>query len=330
MKLNDLKQIADHFSHPMTAENYEEMRRYIRRLGLDPDNLYQELEMNSRFVDTQRDVSRPQDQVKLHSHTFYEVIFCRSGVQYLVEARRYRLQRGDVLIVPPRVSHRPLLAELEEDYRRDVLWLSQEFVSGMHSLFSLPEGKGAGAPIRTAGTAWEKPLGEAFRTGVRETERALPGWQMAVMGNTISLLTLLGRAMADLESQPPPQEEPELLDEVMAYIEAHLDERISLSAAARRFWVSESTISQLFRKKMGVSFYRCVTQRRLISAKSLIDDGVALEEAGRRVGFRDHSTFYRAFRGEYGISPRQYRKLHESEREQEPVLLPAERGEQRY
>lgn len=321
MKLEDLKQVVARFSYPLTPEKYAQLRSYLMQLGLDPDNLYQELEMSSRFVDTHRDVNRREDQVKFHSHTFYEVIYCRSGVQYLMDTRRYRLQRGDVVIVPPGVGHRPLLSEVEEDYRRYVLWLSQEFVAGLHSAFSLPSGKGRGLLFRTAGTAWEKPLGDAFRAGIREAEGGLPGWQMAVAGNTISLLALLGRAMADLESKPPLQEEPELLDEVMAYIEAHLDDKITLAAAAHRFWVSESTISQLFRRKMGVSFYRCVTQRRLISAKSLITDGVALETVSQRVGFRDYSTFYRAFRGEYGISPRQYRKMHESEGEQDLLLL---------
>ena len=64
---------------------------------------------------------------------------------------------------------------------------------------------------------------------------------------------------------------------------------------------------------MGVSFYRCVTQRRLISAKSFIEQEIPLEDVGRRVGFSDYSTFYRAFKKEFGISPRQYRKLQHQE-----------------
>jgi AraC-like DNA-binding protein len=96
-------------------------------------------------------------------------------------------------------------------------------------------------------------------------------------------------------------------------VESHLAERITLENTARRFWVSQSTITQTFRERMGVSFYRCVIQRRLIAAKSLIEQGVQLEDVGRQVGFTDYSTFYRAFKKEFGISPRQYRKLQNPE-----------------
>ena len=57
---------------------------------------------------------------------------------------------------------------------------------------------------------------------------------------------------------------------------------------------------------MGISLYRYITQRRLIAAKLLIGENHPLEEVARRVGFLDYSTFYRAFKQEYGISPRQF------------------------
>ena len=104
-------------------------------------------------------------------------------------------------------------------------------------------------------------------------------------------------------------EKPELLDRVLHYIEEHLAQKISLSDVAHHFFVSESTITQLFRRKLNVSFYHCVTQRRLIAAKALIDRNVRMEDVSQRVGFADYSAFYRAFKKEYGISPVQYRKL---------------------
>ena len=70
-----------------------------------------------------------------------------------------------------------------------------------------------------------------------------------------------------------------------------------------------STVSHLFRQKLGVSFYRYVTQRRLIAAKTLIEQGQPLEAVASQTGFLDYSGFYRAFKQEFCISPRQYRKL---------------------
>ena len=64
----------------------------------------------------------------------------------------------------------------------------------------------------------------------------------------------------------------------------------------------------------GVSLYRYITQRRLIAAKTHIQNGATLEQVSRDVGFADYSTFYRAFKQEFGISPRRYRELQGGER----------------
>ena len=119
----------------------------------------------------------------------------------------------------------------------------------------------------------------------------------------------------DKSATPLRAEKPELLDQVMVYVERHLSEKITLAEVARHLYVSESTITQAFRKRMDVSFYRCVTQRRLISAKALIEKGMTLESVAEQVGFSDYSSFFRAFKQEYGISPRQYRKRQTAQEE---------------
>ena len=313
MKLSELKKVTGNRFPTEEQEQHLLWREQLQEMGMDPANMYQELEMESRFVDTHRDVSWSNDRVHLHSHTFYEVLYCRNtcGAEYLVGSVRYRLQRGDIVLVPPGVSHRPMLPEgMTEPYKRYVLWLSPEFVEIAFQLFPASEGKDRNDTnlIRTAGTPWEF-LGERFRAGVQEAENALPGWEAAVLGNTLMLVTQIRRAMLDSRVQPLTAEKPQLLDRVMAYIEGNLGSRITLAEIAHHFYVSESTVSQLFRKKMGVSFYRCVTQRRLIAAKSLIESNIAMEDVSLQVGFQDYSSFYRAFKQEYGISPRQYRKM---------------------
>ncbi len=315
MKLAELQRLAAPIGQRGTPRTRQEMNDLLRSLGLQPGNFYQELEMSERYVETHRDETGTNHTVSLHSHDFYEILYCTNtcGAEYLLGADRYRLQQGDILIVPPGMSHRPLLPEqMPEPYRRDVLWVSREFFDQLlQNTCGCAWGSLTTAHLlRTAGTRWEF-LGGLFRSGVQESEQRRPGWQSLVLGNTINLLTYLYRATAENTGALLPAEEPQLLDRIMAYIEQNLAEKITLADVARRFYVSQSTVSQTFRNKMGVSFYRCVTQRRLIAAKSLILQDVPLEVVGRRVGFGDHSTFYRAFKQEYGISPRQFRKLQE-------------------
>jgi len=316
VKLEEMKLLSQ--SLPPNAEilTPEHVEKALSRMGLEPGAFYQELEMTSRYVDTHQDVTFSNAHVNLHSHNFYEFLFCHSAgdVEYLVGAERYRLQRGDVILIPPGVSHRPLLPDhMAEPYRRDVLWINPDVMDQIEMM--VPQNARLHTQesrlLRTAGTRWEF-IGELFRHGVREFEGQQPGWEEIVLGNTMQILVYLRRAMMDRSAAPLKAEKPELLDQVLAYIEEHLAEKITLGEIAKHFWVSQSTISQTFRNKLGVSFYRCVTQRRLIAAKSLIIEGLPMENVGQKVGFSDYSTFYRAFKQEFGISPRQFRKKRDS------------------
>ena len=312
MKLSIVRELSKRFFPPTTQEEMQKILETLRAEGIDFQNVYQELEMSDPFVETHRDVSYSNAQLTLHSHTFYELLYCcnNCGAEYLVGADRYRLQKGDIVFVPPGISHRPLLPDhMQEPYERYVLWISQEFIDQFARMFATGAEKLAGGTLlRTGNNKWEL-LGGYFRRGVWEAENQAPGWQAAIIGNTITLLTLMSRSIKERTASVLKAEKPDLLNEVMTYIELHLNEKITLEETAKHFYVSISTITQLFRQKMGTSFYRCVTQRRLIAAKVRIGNGEALEDVSRAVGFADYSSFYRAFKKEYGITPRQYTQL---------------------
>lgn len=284
-------------------------RAAMQSLGIFPSDFYQELEMSSPYVDTHDDLSEAPDTISLHSHAFWELLYVQSGsIEYLIGTTRYRIRRGDIILLPPGLSHQPIFSQpFAEPYVRSVVWINAEFLGSLQQRFPQLDFTGRHI-LRTAGTQWEF-LGELFRTGVLEAQSGQPLWQAACVGNTLRLLVLLVRAFEDIGSMASLPEKRELIDEMLLYVEDHLGEKLSLEATARRFLVSESTVSQLFRRRLGVSFYRFVTQRRLIAAKAQILAGESLESTAEAVGFGDYSSFYRAFRQEYGISPTKFREM---------------------
>ena len=308
MKIDQLQQLLRNIPQPDSPEGSARVRELLTANGLDLSALYRSTEMSSRFVDAHTDVSFAGDTIAPHQHPFHEIVYCLSGgVEYVIGEERFQLHRGDILSIPSGTTHVPLIPEqLPEPYRRHVLWASQEFLSLISSMF-LMDISLSSKPflIRTGGTEWEH-LSEYFRRCVQECEQQRYRYDAAVFGIASELAVQLARFLHSQSTEP--EDKPALLDQIIHYVEAHLSERITVADIAARFWVSPSTFSQLFKKKMGVSFYRYVTQRRLLESKLLIRSGIPMDQVSISVGFQDYSTFYRAFKAEFGQSPAQFRK----------------------
>lgn len=272
-------------------------------------------ELAPDHIRTHVEIDYAPGPMPLHSHMFFELAYVRRCVdtEYAIGADTYRLQPGDVLLIPPGVLHGIVTPEWAgEVCVREVIWISRQFLNRMNQM--RPDvwfyKTGDIQLFRTAESRWAD-LGELFAKGVQEHRLRQFGWEVVVLGNTMVLLSRLGRAMLDRSVLVMKEERCELLLRVLDYLETNLSEKLTLELMAARFDVSKSTLTQLFRKRLDISFYAYLTKRRLITAKGLIARGMPLEQVGKQVGYKEHSAFYRAFKQEYGISPREYRTICE-------------------
>ena len=100
----------------------------------------------------------------------------------------------------------------------------------------------------------------------------------------------------------------ERLQRVRDYVEAHLDEDLSLTMLADIACLSPYHFSRSFKQSIGVGPQRYVIQRRLERAKTLLQRTreplalIALE-----AGFGDQSHFTTIFRREMGVTPGRFR-----------------------
>lgn len=308
---------------------YDDLRKAKQKLIEEYGSItYQELTLHDLRAFINLDVNWGKDVVSLHSHMFYEVLFCRQGnVDYLLDNQRFRVQQGDIVLIPPGMGHRPLfLEELKEPYVRYALWIDAAFFKGACAQYPLLDlcfqqcRKRGSYLLRTTRASWVG-LQAAFDSLHREAEEQQPCWELCLAMGALTLMTHISRTYYYQDSAAPAAESNTLLDQMFQYIDNHLGEKITLEDVARQCMVSKSTVSHVFREKLGVPFYQCLVQRRLVAPKKSMLRGQPLRQVCEECGFADYSSFYRLFKKEHGISPRQFLELHRQVAQEETPML---------
>ena len=96
---------------------------------------------------------------------------------------------------------------------------------------------------------------------------------------------------------------------VVEFIEEHLAEEISLAALAQLVDLSLYHFARAFTQSFGAPPHRYHMVRRMDRAKSLLQrPTLSVTEIGARIGFRETSSFTRAFRKFTGLTPTEYRR----------------------
>jgi len=101
---------------------------------------------------------------------------------------------------------------------------------------------------------------------------------------------------------------PERLRRVRDYVEAHLDDDLSLTVLADIACLSPYHFSRSFKQAAGVGPQRYVIQRRLERAKRLLrQTHQPLAWIAKEAGFADQSHLTQIFRREMGVTPGRFR-----------------------
>ena len=95
----------------------------------------------------------------------------------------------------------------------------------------------------------------------------------------------------------------------VTYIQAHLNEKLTVAQLSQRAGMSESAFYQAFKREVGITPIRFVNQQRIVLACRLLRGG---DEPVRRVAFRcgfsSAGYFSRVFRRGVGVGPLAFRR----------------------
>ena len=76
-----------------------------------------------------------------------------------------------------------------------------------------------------------------------------------------------------------------------------------IDVLSKKMNYSQSGITHLFKKELGVSIHKYILMRRLIHARNLIKNNSKISNVHTLCGYNDYSSFYKAYTKYFGYPP---------------------------
>lgn len=103
--------------------------------------------------------------------------------------------------------------------------------------------------------------------------------------------------------------ENETFNAILEYIHETFTEEIDLDECARKYHLTKSHISRLFKQHLGTTFVQYRNRLRVEKAKELLErDDMPITQIAESVGFPNIHYFYRVFRKSTGKTPKAFRE----------------------
>ncbi len=240
-------------------------------------------------------------QFPMHVHDGYELYHFLSGSsEYSVEGNIYQLSPGDIMILNKNEAHHPLIKK-PLPYTRTYInfkplfdaddTLSQDFLS----IFT---DKPAGLYNHYSASQFPNNHWDYYFNGISQTEDDAK--------RQVFLMALL----LELKEYSVEANKPSIycstnnIYQITQYIDRHLTHSLSLERICERFYISPSQLNRNFKKNLGITVGEYITTKRLLLAHDLINQGQMPSYIYKKCGFHDYSTFFRAYKKKFGISPK--------------------------
>jgi AraC-type DNA-binding domain-containing proteins len=253
-------------------------------------------------------------EFEFHYHDFNKIIVFISGkVTYLIEGKSYKLKPWDLLFINSNDVHRAVVSS-NEPYERIVIWVNQSFLE-LHS---------NGSNLLTCFELSSKHKINLLRSnpeGIRSIKNTLFLLEGAIKDTSFGSIALKNSLFlqlmvyfnrlylgTEINVKEKDIEYDERIVRILDYINKNLNENLSIENIALKFYMNKFYLMHKFKAQTGYTIHSYIQQKRLILAASLIKKGKQITEVYLECGFGDYSSFVRAFKKEFNLSPKKYYK----------------------
>lgn len=257
-----------------------------------------------------------------HYHEFNKIIIFLSGnVTYIIEGRTYHLKPYDILLVNNHDIHKPII-DSNSTYERIVIWADTNFVKEHSDDNCNLEECFKYAIKNDINLIRLKPdLQNELISLLTKLEASINSQEFGsrILSNAylIEFLVYINRLILGnnniIEANECDSIYDNQINEILKYINANLNEPLTVDDIANRFYISRYYLMHRFKEQTGYTLHNYISQKRLILAKELLLNNESVMKVSEKCGFIDYSSFLRSFRKMYGTTPKDFSKKAKSD-----------------
>lgn len=239
-----------------------------------------------------------------HYHNFHKIIVFISGkVTYHIEGKAYHLKPRDILLVSQGAIHKPEI-DPSVPYERYIFWIRDDLsCQELNTCFQKANDRSFNL-VRA-----DSALQERLKDLLPEIEQTLQNKHFGdtVLRNALftQFMIYINRIFLRTSSSPDKKtySSDTQVEQLLKYINRNLSENLSIDQLANRFFFSKYHMMRKFKNETGYTIHNYITSKRLLMARSLINQGMPVMKAAQASGFHDYTTFVRAYKKQFGKAP---------------------------
>lgn len=255
---------------------------------------------------------RKSFHIPVHWHDEVEIIYIKKGsIMIYIEEEQFPAVAGDLFFVNSGELHFMESDDMGVEYYTllfPLAFLSFQIDDALEQEVFLPlRQRKLLLPVQLKEFEAEKQMTNLIREVIEVNEEKEMGYQLRTRILLLELLESLLKEdalqVADITSTTDMQRE------LLAYIQKHYTEKITLAMLAEEFHLSGKYISSYFKEHFSISFMQYVLHLRMTRAKDLLlTTEKSITDVALSCGYPSVNFFIRSFKEVHGVTPLQYRK----------------------
>ena len=253
-----------------------------------------------------------------HVHRQIQLLYCIRG-EFTYEFRNRPpvvLTTGNFIVIPPQLEHRHLQAIDPAGHRVEMLISASPSARGAFGSFTLPVLRGLLARLARR-TCTAVPCPRELMSLFQELDGLAARGKADISASDLALARTLSCLILQRCAEPPrttrsPAEngrDTRLMDEAVAWLEAHSAEPIRLSRLISYMGYSRSRLFELFRRHTGLTPADWLVRHRVKLARKMLTAGRSpIADIAAACGFSSASYFNAVFRRQTGVTPSAWRR----------------------